>query len=135
MKAHNGVQSSMNLHMNYRKYVIGISENLESISWNHRIVEIQMLLHSWFTPTHPFCIVTYQKKERKTWISMQSLHTDAFSRFFFLFGLNKNECVQVNLCQKLLFLHQLTHNMTKNCSLNYEFSTTWKLQAQNMLCT
>ena len=24
----------------------------------------------------------------------------------------------VNLCQKLLFLHQLTHNMTKNCSLN-----------------
>ena len=31
--------------------------------------------------------------------------------------------VQVNLCQKLLFLHQLTHNMTTDCSLNYEFST------------
>ena len=82
VKAYNGVQSSMNLHMNYIKSVIGISENLESISWNHRIVEIQMRLHSLFTPTHPFCIVTYQKKERKTWISMQSLHTDAFSRFF-----------------------------------------------------
>ena len=27
--------------------------------------------------------------------------------------------VQVNLCQKLLFLHQLTHNMTKGCSWNY----------------
>ena len=42
--------------------------------------------------------------------------------------------VQVNLCQKLLFLHQLTHNMTTECSLNYEVST-WKLQAPNMLCT
>ena len=37
--------------------------------------------------------------------------------------------VQVNLCQKLLFLHQLTHNMTTDCSLNYKFNT-WKLQAQ-----
>ena len=26
-------------------------------------------------------------------------------------------------CQKHLFLHQLTQNMTKDCSLNYEFST------------
>ena len=33
--------------------------------------------------------------------------------------------IQVNLCQKLLFLHQLTHNMMTDCSLNYEFST-WK---------
>jgi hypothetical protein len=31
--------------------------------------------------------------------------------------------VQVNLFQKHLFLHQLTHNMTTDCSLNYEFST------------
>ena len=38
------------------------------------------------------------------------------------------------LCQKHLFSHQLTHNMTKDCSLIYQFST-WKLQAQNMLCT
>ena len=48
--------------------------------------------------------------------------------------------VQENLCQKLLFLHQLTHNMTADCSLNYHFST-WKFQApwgeheKNMLCT
>ena len=27
--------------------------------------------------------------------------------------------VQVNLCQKLLFLHQLTNNMTTDCSWNY----------------
>ena len=37
--------------------------------------------------------------------------------------------VQVNLCQKLLFLHQLTHIMTTDCSLNYKFNT-WKFQAQ-----
>ena len=39
--------------------------------------------------------------------------------------------VQVNFYQKHLFFHQLTHNMTKDCSLSYKFST-WKLQAQNM---
>ena len=42
--------------------------------------------------------------------------------------------LQVNFFQKHLFLHQLTHSMTKDWSLNYEFST-WKLQAQNMLFT
>ena len=39
--------------------------------------------------------------------------------------------LHVNLFQNHLFLHQLTHNMTKDCSLNYQFST-WKLQAQNI---
>ena len=34
--------------------------------------------------------------------------------------------VQVNLCQKLLFLHQLTYTMTTNCSLNYKFNTYMK---------
>ena len=29
--------------------------------------------------------------------------------------------VLVNLCQNLLFLHQLTQNMTKACSLIYQF--------------
>ena len=42
--------------------------------------------------------------------------------------------VQVNFCQKHKFLQQLTQNMTKDCSLNYEFNT-WKLQAKNMLCS
>ena len=31
--------------------------------------------------------------------------------------------VQVNLCQKLLFLHQLTHNRMTDYSLNYKFNT------------
>ena len=34
----------------------------------------------------------------------------------------------------LLFLHQITHNITIDCLLNYQFST-WKLQTQNMLYT
>ena len=42
--------------------------------------------------------------------------------------------IQVNLCQKLLFLHQITHNVTTDSSLNYKFNT-WKFLAQNMLCT
>ena len=35
--------------------------------------------------------------------------------------------VQVNLFQKHLFTRQLTHNMTTDCSMIYEFSTR-KLQ-------
>ena len=35
--------------------------------------------------------------------------------------------LQVNLCQKHSFLHQLTQHMTADCSFNYEFSTR-KLQ-------
>ena len=37
--------------------------------------------------------------------------------------INILQYVQVNLCQKHLFLQQLTHNMSKDCSLNYKFST------------
>ena len=56
---------------------------------------------------------------------------------YFISDLSKNMksiSVQVNLCQKHLFLDQITHNMTKDCSLIYQFSTC-KLQAQNMVCT
>ena len=31
----------------------------------------------------------------------------------------ENRFLQVNLFQKLSFLHHLTHNMTRDCSLNY----------------
>ena len=40
-----------------------------------------------------------------------------------------NKELQVNLFQNYLFLHQLTHNMTTDCSLNYKFNK-WKFQAQ-----
>ena len=46
-------------------------------------------------------------------------------------GMCSFDYIQVNLCQKLLFMDQLTHNMTTDCSLNYKFNT-WKFQAQNM---
>ena len=39
------------------------------------------------------------------------------------------KCASANLCQKLLFLHQLTHNMTTDCSLNYKLNTS-KFKAQ-----
>ena len=42
--------------------------------------------------------------------------------------------VQVNLFQKYLFTGQLTHNMTTNCSMIYEFSTR-NFQEQNMSTT
>ena len=51
-----------------------------------------------------------------------------------LCGLSFHPLNTFSLClYSLLFLDQLTNNMTKDCSLNYEFST-WKLQAQNMSC-
>ena len=46
--------------------------------------------------------------------------------------------LQVNLFQKRLFLHQLTQNMTKDCSLNYKKNTSseavvykYRLEYQN----
>ena len=45
--------------------------------------------------------------------------------------------LQVNLCQKLLFLHQLTHNMTTDCSWYYPENykcRTWTKHGQNMFC-
>ena len=47
--------------------------------------------------------------------------------------------VQVNICQKLSFLPQLTHNMTTDCSLNNKFNTLKLLNSsehvENMLYT
>ena len=48
--------------------------------------------------------------------------------------LESGVALKVNIFQNHLFLYQITHNMTKDCSLNYQFSIQ-KLQAQNMLCT
>ena len=42
-----------------------------------------------------------------------------FSIIIFL-SWSKVGILQINLFQKHLFLHQLTHNMTKDCSLNYQ---------------
>jgi hypothetical protein len=45
--------------------------------------------------------------------------------------------LQVNLCQKLLFLHQLNHNMTTDCSWNYHENykcRTWAEYVLPMFC-
>ena len=48
---------------------------------------------------------------------------------------NSFATIQVNLCQKLLFLHQLTHNMTTDCGLvGATISASEKdLPAQNLV--
>ena len=64
------------------------------------------------------------------------LRLTVFVIFICVVHTSQIERIQVNLCQKLLFLHQLTHNMTTDFSLNYKFNT-WKFQAQtleNMSC-
>ena len=38
------------------------------------------------------------------------------------FSISLGQIVQVNLCQKLLFSYQLTHNITTDCPLNYKFN-------------
>ena len=43
----------------------------------------------------------------------------------------KSTEVQVNLFQKLVFLNQLTHNMTRNCSLNSLRSTSLHVVYKN----
>ena len=65
-------------------------------------------------------------------VSCKLLWWQTLSRLWTIFcKVHDWKTVQVNLFQKLLFWHQLTHNMTTDCSLNYKFSTC-KLQAQNM---
>ena len=64
-------------------------------------------------------------------LAFNSFFTSLKDLIFLITSSNSTSAaLQVNLCQKNLFLHQLTHNMTKDCSLIYQFST-WKLQAQN----
>ena len=100
-------------------------------------------------------LVRYWQAKRSKWISsmfatkcnislltakivlqwnLQWIKTNSESALSFLHPYINHAKVQVNLCQKLLFLHQLTHNMTTCCSLNYKFNT-WKFQAQNMART
>ena len=78
-------------------------------------------------PSNPQCGQTFLKSK-----SSFKFYSPTISRSFLSFLIFIQEAAEVNLFQKHLFLYQLTHNMTKDCSLNYEFSI-WKFQAQNML--
>ena len=87
-----------------------------------------------------FCF-SWQTKQIHSFVFLENLRR-AQTAFGFIWPLMQNwfwyyshsiqqpiTKLQANVCQKLLFLHQLTHNMTADCSLNYKFNT-WKFQAQ-----
>ena len=85
-----------------------------------------------------FCSYEIFKSKWSFWRYAEKAHLTGGINNLFLFpsvrssisNLKSNdEKLQVNLCQKLLFLHQLTHNMTTDCWLNYNFNT-WKFQAR-----
>ena len=78
-----------------------------------------------FIPLHRSSPFTFLLSHSRT-IVRQFIEVNFAS---FLSGEFITATVQVNLCQKLLFLYQLTHNMTTDCSLNYKLNT-WKFQAQ-----
>ena len=69
--------------------------------------------------------------------SVKFIYSEKATKFCEIFPLLLT--VQVHLCQKLLFLHQLTNNMTTDCSLNYKFNKYMKIPSsehgENLLCT
>ena len=64
----------------------------------------------------------------QSWPKLQCLNPERMVRNLQLYKQTEIKLIQVNIFQKHLILHQLTHIMTKDCSFNYEF-ITWKLQA------
>ena len=79
--------------------------------------------------------ITYQRQHLSPSIYLQLANSTVENFIIHVtFTLVKMEDVQVKFFQKHLLLHQLTQNMRKYCSWNYEFSTL-KFPAQNMLCT
>ena len=90
-------------------------------------------LHKIFN-MYTYVICSFAIFNQKLKCAMKSSHMYRFNvhMYFFYF-------VQVNLSQKLLFLHQLSHNMTTYCSLNYKFNKYVKIPSsehgENMLCT
>ena len=54
---------------------------------------------------------------------MTEMSKSDHSKYAYFKDKQYTKTLQVNLFQKHLFLHQLTQNMTKDCSLNYKQST------------
>ena len=92
------------------------------------LTNAQVFILPVFTQSQTFlsCQIDFYKNRQKSPLISTFIQTYSFIRFPENFP-----PVQVNLCQKLLFLHQLTHNMMTDSSLNYKFNK-WKFQAQNM---
>ena len=89
-------------------------------------------------------------QQHRTWKLLCSLWSTVLHSVAFFIGWNvldfcdnqtcmyiieksRKDSLQVNLCQKVLFLHQLTHNMMTDCSLFMKIVSSEYLQ--NMLCT
>ena len=56
-------------------------------------------------------------------------HTEAIS---FITSKVEMQKIFINLCQKLLFLHQLIHNMITDCSFNYKLNRYMKIPSSNL---
>ena len=109
--------------IDFRKYTLCLWNNLHRTLFSKVSYWLTDLTKVHITP----CFLFDGRKVNLLWKStdiliIMSYHTSTNKWFV---------PVQVNLCQKLLFLYQLTQNMTKDCLLIYQFSR-WKLQAQNM---
>ena len=90
-----------------------VSTNVERDIQNELVLaplfrEIQMNSANMIIPILPDSGYAEFTTNQRTYSGRQLVH----SYFPYL-------ALQVNLCQKHLFLHQLTHNMTKDCSLYY----------------
>ena len=95
-------------------------EYYELCSYGLRIKYASLKISCYNLARHLIFLTSQAQETKETKMSRACGH--GFSQTWF---------IQVNLFQKDLFLHQLTNNMTKDCSFNYKFST-WKLKAQNM---
>ena len=75
----------------------------------------------------------FQTESKLSNARTQSFFTQRVRANFKELNFPNKQSVQVNLCQKPLFLHQLTHNKITDCSLLMKIVSSEYLQS--MLCT
>ena len=110
-----------------------------TLAKNHHLAKLSRLRHCQMRkeidlPSGPW----HRQPLRYTQFMVHAFKTESVNRYYILLYIPNpnlthpivrvsvnylNKLVQENPCQKLLFLHQLTHNMTKDCSLHYKFNT------------
>ena len=96
---------------------------LPSVTESTRYVNRPILLTC--VSTHPAHQKTQEKDCHGTFTFLHMLIISKNMKFlrYIIHKKKYKFTLQVNLCQKILFLHQLTHNMMTDCSLNYKFNT------------
>ena len=83
--------------------------------------------------THPFVAILWKVGKKSEYplyiiIAFQKKITSNNKEHWTLERKLPELFLQVILCQNLLFWHQLTHNMTTECSLNYKFNIQYVLE-------